>query len=62
MDNIIKLVRDIHAQACFDACADDLCQESSHQYAIAVSLLQQALQMLQLADLAQTREFAKGRA
>jgi hypothetical protein len=62
MEDIIKLVRDVHAQACFADCADDLCLESSHQYAIAVSLLQQAFQTLQLADLAQTRELAKGRA
>jgi len=62
MDNIIKLVRDIHAQACFADCADVLCPEASHQYAIAVSLLQQALQTFQLSDLAQTRELAKGRA
>lgn len=62
MEDIIKLVRDAHAQACFADCADDLCPESSHQYAIAVALLQQALQTFQLADLAQTRELAKGRA
>jgi hypothetical protein len=62
VEDIIKLVRDAHAQACFADCADDLCPESSHQYTIAVSLLQQSLQHMQLADLAQTRELAKGRA
>ena len=62
MEYIINLVRDAHAQACFADCADDLCLESSHHYVIAVSLLQQSLQHMQLADLAQTRELAKGRA
>ena len=62
MDDIIKLVGDAHAKACFADCADDLCTEATHHYLIAVLLLQQAFQTLQLADLAQTRELAKGRA
>jgi len=62
VEDIIKLVRDVHAQVICADCADDLCSESSIQYAIAVSLLQQSLQHMQLADLAQTRELAKGRA
>ena len=57
----IKLVRDIHAQLIFADAADDLCTEATHHYLIAVSMVQQALQTMQLADLAQTRELASKR-
>ena len=62
LDEVIKFVRDIHAQLVFADAADALAPVASHHYVIAVSLIQQALQHMQLADLAQTRELARGRA
>ena len=62
LDEVIKVVRDIHAQLVFADAADALAPVASHHYVIAVSLIQQALQHMQLADLDQTRELARGRA
>ena len=62
LDDVIKHLRDIHAQLLFADAADDLCAEATHHYVIAVSLIQQSLQHMQLADLDQTRELARGRA
>jgi hypothetical protein len=60
--DVIKHLRDTHAQMCFTDAADALAPVASHHYLIAVSLIQQALQHTRLADLAQTRELASGRA
>ena len=62
LDEVIKVVRDIHAQLVFADAADALAPVAAHHYVLAVSLIQQALQHMQLADLDQTRELAKGRA
>ena len=62
LDDVIKHLRDIHAQLLFADAADALAPVASHHYVIAVSLVQQALQHMQLADLDQTRELARGRA
>ena len=60
--DVIKHLRDIHAQLLFADAADALAPVASHHYLIAVSLIQQALQHAELADLDQTRELARGRA
>ena len=62
LDDVIKHLRDTHAQLLFADAADALAPAASHHYVIAVSLIQQALQHMQLADLAHTRELALGRA
>jgi len=59
---VVKHMQDTHAQLVFANAADALAPVASHHYLIAVALVQQALQHMQLADLDQTRELARGRA
>jgi hypothetical protein len=61
LDAVIKHLQDTHAQLVFAGAADTLAPVASHHYLIAVALMQQALQNMQLADLAQTRALATGR-
>ena len=62
LTDVIKQLRDMHATLLFADVTDTLAPVSSHQYLIAVSLLEQSIQHMHLADLEQTRELAKGRA
>ena len=62
LTDVIKQLRELHAELVFGDVADTLTPVASHHYLIAVSLVEQSLQHMQLADLEQTRELAKGRA
>jgi len=61
LDDVIKHLQDTYAQLIFADAADALAPVASHHYLIAVTLIQQALQNMHLADLAQARELAQGR-
>ena len=61
MNDVIKQLRDMHATLLFADVTDALTPVASHQYLIAVSLIEQSIQHMQLADLEQTRELARGR-
>ena len=57
--DVIKQLRDMHATLLFADVADALTPIASHRYLIAVSLIEQSIQHMQLADLEQTRELAQ---
>jgi len=61
LDDVIKHLQDTHTRLVFADAADTLAPVALQHYLIAVALIQQALQNMHLADLAQTRELAQGR-
>ena len=62
LTEVIKLLRDTHASLLFSDVADALTPVAEQHYLVAISQIQQSIYSMQLADLEQTRELAKGRA
>ena len=61
MNDVIKQLRELHAALLFGDVADALTPVSEQHFLIAISQIQQSIYSMQLADLEQTRELARGR-
>lgn len=62
LTEVIKLLRDTHANLLFSDVGDALTLVAEQHYLVAISQIQQSIYSMQLADLEQTRELARGRA
>ena len=62
LTDVIKQLRDMHASLLFSDVADALAPVAEQHYLVAISQIQQSIYSMQLADLEQTRELARGRA
>lgn len=62
LTDVIKQLRDMHATLLFADVTDTLTPVAEQHYLVAISQIQQSIYSMQLADLEQTRELARGRA